>query len=267
MTPELSPLATTDLAGRTALVTGGSRGVGRAIAVALAARGAAVAFTFRRDGDAAEATQRAITDAGGIARAYQASADDTESIAELVDHMRRDLGRPIDLLVSNAGSASRGRAVADTPDSEFRQLMAVHAFGPIQLIRALLPEMRAAARGDIIIISSAVTTQAPPLAAPYTMAKAAIESAARTLAREERPHGIRVNVVAPGLVATDMGARLVQASEGADLASLDASAPFGRVCRPEDVANVVGFLASSNGSYVSGQRINVDAGGPDTTIY
>jgi len=117
----------------------------------------------------------------------------------------------------------------------------------------------------VIVISSALTDAAPGNSAPYTMAKAALEAAIRTLAREERKHGIRANIVAPGLVVTDMGSRLATAL-GSDIASLDESYPFGRVCRPEDVAGVVAFLVSEDAGYVTGQRILVDGGGAEISI-
>ena len=106
--------------------------------------------------------------------------------------------------------------MADTEPDEYLRLMTVHALGPLALIRSLLPAIRARPRADIVVISSAITSAAPSFSAPYTMAKAALEAAARTLAREERAQGIRVNVVAPGLVATDMGERLVVDGGGAD---------------------------------------------------
>jgi NAD(P)-dependent dehydrogenase (short-subunit alcohol dehydrogenase family) len=183
----------------------------------------------------------------------------------MTEAIRSDLG-DVDILVSNAGTASRGRAVADTEPDEYMRLMTVHALGPLALIRSLLPAMRTRPRADIVVVSSAITSHAPPFSAPYTMAKAALEAAARTLAQEERAHGIRVNVVAPGLVATDMGERLVRAVDGRTLHDLDAQYPFGRVCLPEDVAGVVAFLTSADSGYVTGQRLVVDGGGPTPGI-
>jgi NAD(P)-dependent dehydrogenase (short-subunit alcohol dehydrogenase family) len=253
------------LDGRVALVTGGSRGVGRAIALRLAADGAAVAVNYRRDDAAAREVVAAIEAAGGRAAAYQAAIGDDQAMAAMTGAVRAGLGE-VDIVVSNAGTASRGRTVADTEPDEYLRLMTVHALGPLALIRSLLPAMRARPRADIVMVSSAITGHAPPNSAPYTMAKAAMEAAARTLAREERSHGIRVNIVAPGLVATDMGERLVRAVDGRALHDLDELYPFGRVCLPEDVAGVVAFLVSADSGYVTGQRVVIDGGGPDTGI-
>jgi len=252
------------LAGRVALVTGGSRGVGRAIALRLAADGACVAVNYRREAQAADEVVSQITAAGGTARAYQASIDDGDAVTAMVSSVGADLG-PVDLVVSNAGCASSGRDVAETPDEEFLKLLRVHTLGPMGLIRQLLPGMRDQPRGDIVVISSALTDAAPGGAGPYTMAKAAMEAAVRTLAREERKRGIRANIVAPALVATDMGRRLVAAG-GSEIAELDKTYPFGRVCRPEDVAGVVAFLVSGDAGYVTGQRIRVDGGGTEISI-
>ncbi|WP_241383949.1 SDR family NAD(P)-dependent oxidoreductase [Rhodococcus sp. CH91] len=259
------------LEGRVALVTGSSRGVGRAVALRLARDGAAVAVNYRRESAAADEVVGEIVAAGGTARAYQASIDDEVAVEAMVESIGHDLGA-VDLLVNNAGSASRGFDVATTTRKEFESLLNVHALGPIRLIQLVLPGMRKVAsepggRGDIVMISSNTTTSTPPNSAPYTMAKAAMETCIRTLAQEERPHGIHANIVAPGLIATEMGRRLVSASRGTDIAELDASSPFGRVCRPEDVAGAVAFLVSADSGYVTGQRLVVDGGGVTAAVF
>ena len=131
----------------------------------------------------------------------------------------------------------------------------------INEITTSIPHLRKQERSDIVMISSVATLQYAAGGAPYNMGKAAMESLAMTLAKEERPRGIRVNVVAPGLVETEMGRRLIKATTGIDdLRKLDNVMPFGRVCRPEDVSNVVRFLVSESGSYLTGQRVYVDGG-------
>ncbi|MEY3566345.1 MAG: hypothetical protein RLZ19_359 [Actinomycetota bacterium] len=253
------------LTGRVALVSGGGRGIGRGISELLAAHGAAVAVNYRSDREAAVETVATIVSSGGTARAYEASVDDPDAVASMVDAVVADLGG-IDILVCNAGVASRGRAVADTDPGEVERLLGTHAVGPHHLARCALPNMRMRGRGDIVMISSVATSHMSANGAPYSMGKAAMEALAFTLAKEERPHGIHVNVVAPGLVETDMGLRLARAMTGqkemTDLRALDKASPFGRVCQPLDVANVVLWLCSDGAGYVTGQRIECDGGGP-----
>ena len=252
------------LSGRVALVSGGGRGIGRGISELLAAEGAAVAVNYRRDREAADATVDAITSAGGVARAYVASIDDAEADAAMVEAVTSDLG-VIDLLVCNAGIASRGQSVADTDPAELARVVNTHAIGAHHLCRLVVPAMRTRPRGDVVMISSVATSHMAGYGAPYNMGKAALEALAYTLAKEERQHGIHVNIVAPGLVETDMGVRLARAVTGQremeDLRSLDATSPFGRVCQPRDIAEVVAFLCTDGAGYVTGQRIEVDGGG------
>ena len=254
---------TGSLAGRVALVTGGGRGVGRGISMALAADGATVAVNYRRDSESAEETVAAIVAAGGKARAYSASVDDYEQNAEMVAAIEADHGA-IGILVNNAGIASRGQSVEQTDPAELQRVVATHAFGPHYLSKLVIPKMRTLDRGDIIMISSVDTRSLSGFGAPYNMGKTAMEALAYTLAKEERPYGIRVNIVAPGLVDTDMGQRLMNALQGVeDIRTLDDSMPWGRVCQPEDVANVVTFLVSDANSYLTGERLYCDGGGQD----
>jgi len=248
------------LAGRIALVSGGGRGIGRAIALGLAADGADVAVNYRRDEDAARATVAAIEALGRRARAYAADVGDYEQDAAMVERATAELGS-IDILVANAGVASRGQTVADTDPREPERLWRTHVYSAWALAKLVLPGMRQAARGDIVMISSLATVYMAPNGAPYNMAKAALEALAITLAKEERHHGIHVNVVAPGLVDTDMGRRLVKGAMGvSDIRTMDQSSPYGHVCTPEEVAEAVRFFVSARASYVTGQRLGVDGG-------
>jgi len=249
------------LNGRVALVTGGGRGIGRAIALALAEDGADVAVSFRRDEASAKETVAAVEALGRRCRAYRASVESPDESRDMVQAVLADFGH-IGILVNNAGIASRGQSVLDTDPAELERVIRIHAIGPHHLCQLVLPSMREQPRGDIIMISSTATLHHNANGAPYNMAKAAMEALALTLSKEERPNGIRVNIVAPGLVETEMGRRLMKAAAGIDdLRELDETMPFGRVCQPEDVANTVRFLVSAGAGYLTGEHINVHGGG------
>ena len=246
---------------RVALVTGAGRGIGRAIALRLARDGADVAVNYRRDADAAAEVVAEIERMGRRARAYPASVDRFEACEALVAAVVADFGG-VDILVNNAGIASRGQSVADTDPAEFERVMRIHAFAPHYLSKLVLPSMRTRSRGDIVMISSVATLYHAANGAPYSMGKAAAEALAQVLAKEERGHDIRVNIVAPGLTVTDMGERLAKATRGvSSIHDLDAASPFGRVSAPEDVAAAVAFFVSADADYVTGQKINLHGGG------
>jgi NAD(P)-dependent dehydrogenase (short-subunit alcohol dehydrogenase family) len=246
------------LEGRAALVTGGSRGIGKAISLALAEDGADVAVNYRRDHDAAEETVAEIEKLGRRAVAIPGSIDVLEDVQALAQQAIDALG-PIDILVNNAGIASRGNSVAKTDPAEVERIVRTHAIGPFWLTGLILPGMRTKPRGDVIFISSAATRGNAAGSAPYNMGKHAMEALAFTLAKEERPRGIHVNIVAPGLVKTEMGRRLMKAW-GQDIDTMDEGAHYGHVCVPEDVADVVRWLVSDGARYVNGERIYVDGG-------
>jgi NAD(P)-dependent dehydrogenase (short-subunit alcohol dehydrogenase family) len=225
----------------------------------LGSAGAAVGVNYRRDQSAAADVAKLIVGLGGTARPYCGNIGNLDDLEGLVSAVSADLG-PIDILVNNAGMASRGLSVAATDPAELPKLMAVNVYGPHRLAQLVLPAMRERPRGDIVFISSAEARRLSPNAAPYSMAKVAMEALAFTLAKEELFHGVHVNVVSPGLVATDMGERLVAATLGGAIADLNAHYPFGRVCTPDDVAGAVLFFVSSLAGYVTGQRLGVDGG-------
>jgi NAD(P)-dependent dehydrogenase (short-subunit alcohol dehydrogenase family) len=167
----------------------------------------------------------------------------------------------VDVLVNNAGIASRGQSVEKTDPAELERVMRIHALAPHRLCQLVLPSMKARPRGDIVMISSVATLHHAGRGGPYNMGRAAMEALALTLSKELREHGVHVNIVAPGLVETEMGRRLVRARSGVeDMRELDATMPYGRVCQPEDIANAVRFLVSEQASYINGQKINVQGG-------
>lgn len=249
------------LEGRAALVTGGGRGIGRAIALSLAEAGADVAVNYRRDADAAEETVKEIKAKGRKAKAYSASVENWDEDVAMAAAVVEDFPN-LSILVNNAGIASRGQSVADTDPAEMERVVRVHAFGPHYLCKLLVPHLRSQGRADIIMISSVATLGMGARGAPYNMGKAAMEALALTLAKEEREHGIRTNIVAPSLTVTEMGRRLTRATTGIeDIHQLDARSPFGRVSTPEDVAAVVTFMVSDANPYANGQKININGGG------
>ncbi|MEE2031311.1 SDR family NAD(P)-dependent oxidoreductase [Rhodococcus chondri] len=244
------------------LISGAGRGTGRAIALRLAGEGFAVAGLYARDDEAAEKTRSEVESTGVRCRMYRCDVADAAAVTERVEQVSADFGR-IDALVHNAGIASRGKAVADTDPAEMTRVVGVHAFGAFHLLSATIPLLRKSDRASVVLISSTAAATMLPGNAPYTIGKVALEALGRTVAAEEARNGIRVNIVAPGLIATEMGDRLARAVTGAaDAAELDARMPFGRVTRPEDVAETVEFLVSDRAHQVTGQRIEVHGGVP-----
>jgi NAD(P)-dependent dehydrogenase (short-subunit alcohol dehydrogenase family) len=251
-----------NIARRVALVTGSSRGIGAAVALRLARDGFDVAVNYRRGAEAAAEVVAEAARSGVRARAYRADVASHQEDAAMIQQVVADFGR-LDVLVCNAGIASRGATVADTDPAEPGRVLGVHAIGAHHLAALALPHLRRNDRSDVVMVSSTAAERPAPGGAPYMMAKVALEALARTLALEEGGNGVRVNIVAPGLTVTDMGDRLARAMTGAPgAATLDSATPFGRVTRPEDVAAVVAFLVSADAAMVTGQRIEVTSGTP-----
>lgn len=249
------------LDGRIALVTGGGRGIGRGIALALAEAGADVAVGYRRHGDQAEEVATLVREQGRRATTVQASVEDRAEVEAMVAATGDELGPP-SILVASAGIASRYQSVADIDPAHFEKVVKVHAFGPFHCSAAVLPAMRTCPRGDIVFVSSVATRDHGANGSPYNVGKAAMEELAFTLAKEEVGNGIHVNVVAPGLVVSDMGQRLMKAITGSDdMTEMDDGFPYDHVCRPEEVGALVAALCGPAGAYVTGQRIEVDGGG------
>ena len=247
------------LEGRVAIVTGGSRGVGKGISLALAKAGADVVVCFRRDEVAAKDTVAQIEAMGRKALAFQGDVSDHAKVKELVAKTVETF-RKIDILINNAGVASMGKYISDTDINEVHRLMNIHVFGAFNLTQLVLPYIRKQERGDIHFISSISATQCLAGHAPYAMAKASLEAMAKVLAKEESPNNIRVNTVALGLVETEMGRRLVKATSDQDIKEMSYTMPFGRVCQPADVGNLCVFLCSDEGGYISGHVIYLDGG-------
>ena len=248
------------LEGRTALITGASRGIGRAIALRFAAEGADVAINYVSNEQAAREVAAEVERLGRKAVIYQGNVADQTACEAVAAAVTGDFTQ-IDILINNAGigSAAINRpSIAEATTEQWQLLLGANLWGPIHMCRALVPHMRKAERSDVIMLSSIAVQNLAPGFGVYSASKAALEALAHTLAKEERANGMRVNIIAPGLVDTDMGRNIVKAITGSDdMRARDASAPFGFVCTPEDIAAEVAHLCSEDARYITNQRVTV----------
>ena len=240
---------------RVALVTGSSRGIGRAVAAELAREGWAVCVNYIQHQQAAEDAVRAIRDAGGRAVAVQADVADGAAVAEMVRRAERELGGHVSLLVNNAGVAGQAQ-FQDITDEMWDRYLAVNLGGARNTIRAVLPRMISEKAGCIVNISSIWGLRGASCEVAYACTKAAIIALTRSLAAELGPSHIRVNCVAPGVIDTDM----VQVLGRETLDDLAEQTPLGRLGTPEDIAHAVAFLASDRASFITGQVLTADGG-------
>jgi 3-oxoacyl-[acyl-carrier protein] reductase len=246
---------------KVALVTGGSRGIGRAIALALAEDGFRIALSYRaREREAGEVVEK-ITAIGGEARAFQADLGVRQEAPTLVQRTLEAFGQ-IDVLINNAGIDLPGVRLAEFRPEDWERILRVNLSGPFYLIQAALPHMKQRRSGQIINISSNVTQRFPMMLGPYTVTKCGLDALTRILAKEEGPNGIRVNAIAPGPIRTDMLEASLRAMGSERAEAFIRSVPLGRMGRPEEIASVVRFLVSEGGSYITGQVIYVNGGGP-----
>ncbi|WJV50988.1 SDR family oxidoreductase [Streptomyces flavofungini] len=248
-----------ELGGGTALVTGGSRGIGRAVALRLAAEGALVAVHYGSNDAAAAKTVARIAEAGGRAFAVQARFGESGAVDRLFDGLAAgfaDHGADgLDILVNNAGMHSVS-SIGQLTEEEFERLLAVNVSTPVFVVQRALPLLRDG--GRIVNVGSASTRIADPHQIGYTVTKAALAALGPSLANELGRRGITVNTVEPGVVLTDMIAHYAEVPEA--VAALESITALGRIGRPEDVADVVGFLAGPQGRWVTGQTIDVSGG-------
>lgn len=239
---------------RSALVTGASRGIGRAVAAVLAREGWAVCVNYLERRDAAESLVRELRAQGRAAMAFQADIADRESADACVRAASEELG-PVELLVNNAGISRQG-LFQDLDDAAWDRLLAVNLTGPRNAVLAVLPHMLSEKRGCVVNISSMWGLRGASCEAAYAATKAGVIGLTRSLALELAPSGIRVNCVAPGCVETDMVLVL-----GEDTRRMLAEeTPLGRLGRPEDVAEAVAFLASEKAAFITGQVLAADGG-------
>jgi 3-oxoacyl-[acyl-carrier protein] reductase len=249
------------MAAPVAIVTGGSRGIGRAVVEILCERGHRVLFTYMAREADATAVEQAVRSAGGEARKLRADASDPAS-AQAVVRAALDAYGQVDVLVNNAGTHLPGVSVADTPVAEWDRVLAVNLSGPFHMIQAALPHMRSRKRGCIVNLSSNVTNRMPAQNCVYTVSKVGLEAMTRILSKEEGRNGIRVNAVGPGPIRTDM-LEETMVKIGAERAdAFIKSVPLGRKGEPREIAEAVAFLVSDAASYMTGQVVFVNGGGP-----
>ena len=254
----MNPDGKAALDGRTAIVTGGSRSIGRGIALALARAGADVVVNYKTNRDAAEQVVKEIEASGRRALAFQADVADYDRVKEMTTAAVDAFGK-VDILVCNAGILHRNVEVFEVDLDAFHQMIDTHIMGAFHCIQAVLPVMRRQPRGDIHLLSSTHTIGLPRGLLSYNVAKAGLEALAQCLAKEERSNDIRVNVIAPTTTESDMASGLLQRVGLSSFREMDQYMPFGRVVQPRDIANLCVYLASEEGSHISGQVIAVDA--------
>ena len=239
---------------KAALVTGASRGIGKAIALQLAADGYAVAVHCLRSADAAKAVCDKIVASGGVAKPYLCDMADETAVKQMITAIQKDLG-DISVLVNNAGFAQQ-KLFTDLSADEWRRMMAVHVDGAFYTCRAVLPPMIRSHFGAIVNVSSMWGQTGGSCEVHYSTAKAALIGLTKALAKEVGPSGIRVNCVAPGVIRTDMLADF----DGETLQELADEAPLCRLGTPEDVAAAVSFLVSDSASFITGQVLSPNGG-------
>ena len=243
-----------DLSGKTALVTGGSRGIGRAIVTRLATQGADVAFTYLGNEAAAKETTTAVQGLGRTGLAIQGDARESEAAEATVKAALEALGK-LDILVNNAGITRDDLIMRMSPEN-WRDVLETNLFGAFWMTKAVTRPMLKA-RGERIINISSVSGQAGQTGqANYSAAKAGIIGLTKATARELASRGITVNAIAPGFVLTELTQDLPEALK----AEITARTPLGRFGTTEEVANAVAFLASEEAAYITGQVLAVDGG-------
>lgn len=240
------------LNGKTALVTGASRGIGRAIALRLAEDGANVAVIYAGSADKAEAAVNEITALGVNAKAYRCNVADSAAVNETVKAVTNDLGK-IDILVNNAG-ITRDGLMLRMKDEDFDAVLDTNLKGAFNMIRACYSGFIRKKSGRIINISSVSGIMGNAGQANYSASKAGVIGLTKSVARELASRGITCNAVAPGFIQTDMTENL------GDNNPLLNSIPLGRMGKPEDIAAAVAFLASESAAYITGEVLKVDGG-------
>ena len=243
-----------NLTGKTAFVTGASRGIGRAIALRLAADGAKVALNFSSNVSKAEEVKATIESSGGTAMLVQGDVSDLAVVTELIKKVVDEWGR-LDILINNAG-ITRDNLLLKMSEDDFDKVVATNLKGVFNCTKAVTKLMMKQRGGRIVNMSSVVGLKGNISQANYAAAKAGIIGFTKSAARELASRGVTVNAVAPGFINTDMTAALSEKVKEVMMQEI----PAGRMGTPEDVANAVAFLVSDEAAYITGQVLSVDGG-------
>ncbi|THF83253.1 SDR family NAD(P)-dependent oxidoreductase [Cohnella fermenti] len=245
----------TSLAGKVALVSGASRGIGAAAAIALASRGAAVAVNYSSSEESAQAVVQLIRESGGKAEAVRADVRDPVNVLQAVAQTEAALGT-IDILVNNANMAFVMKPLSEMTWEEFAQKLNDELKAAFNLTQAVLPSMLSKQWGRLIYISSNASDIALPYMAAHGSAKAALNAYAKYVALENAPHGITANIVSPGLVRTEASSHTPESV----LQQMAAMTPLRRIALPDDIAGAIAFLGSDDSRFLTGTCTYVNGG-------
>ncbi len=240
---------------KTVLITGASRGIGRATALKFARQGYAVAVNYNKSQDEAESLKKEIEELGGKAEIFKADMSDCFAVEKMIESVKSGFGS-IDVLVNNAGIALPQGLFTDFEDSDIRRVFDVNIIGMMNCTKAAISHMVSKKSGVIVNVSSIWGVVGSSCEVIYSTSKAAVLGFTKALAKELGPSGIRVNSVAPGFVDTDMNAHITKA----DRTEFAENTALCRIGNAEEVADAIYFLASDDASYITGQNITIDGG-------
>ncbi len=243
------------LTGKAALVTGGSRGIGRGIALEMARAGADIAIGYRRDGEAARSCVAEAEALGRRAFAFVVDVRDGEAVHSMMRDAHDALGR-LDCVVANAGVPSRFEELQDVDPGYWDRVIQINLYGVFHTLHAAVPILREQGAGALLTISSVGADMCGAKGSPYVAAKAGVNAMTKVVARENARHGVRANIISPGLVQTDIADGMKDVHGDA----LEKSIPLGRIGTSEEIGKLAVYLASDDASWITGKNFRIDGG-------